>query len=336
MNMDVVPAVAFVAVGFLILLYSGDCLVRGALAAANKMNVSSLLVGVLIVGFGTSLPEMIIALRAALDGSPGLAHGSIVGSNIANIWLVLALPAVIFPIASNAPRMRITASFMLACTAAWIFVTWYMGLNQFIGFGFLAVLAVYAVISLLVSHHDVTASDTPEEEVLKRTPFWRMITLILIGVVGLPLGSEILVDGGITFAQQTTLSEEVVGITLLAIGSSLPELGAGVSAAMRKQSDVAMGNILGSNIFNILGAGGVVALTGEQRLAGEFHAYSNWAMGIAAVLITLVIFLRRRVGALTAVIFLAMYAVYLYGLIRGATFTELQCLWLKCEPVLTP
>ena len=335
MNMDLVPAAAFIAVGFLILLYSGDCLVRGALAAANKMNVSSLLVGVLIVGFGTSLPELIIALRAAVEGSTGMAHGSIVGSNIANIWLVLALPALIFPISSVAPRMRITAAIMLACTAAWIAVTWYMGLNPVIGMGFLAVLGVYAVISLVVSHQDVTSHDTPEEETLKRTPFWRMITLILIGVVGLPLGSEILIDGGITFAQQTTLSEEVVGITLLAVGSSLPELGAGISAAMRKQSDVAMGNILGSNIFNILGAGGVVALTGQQRLANEFHLYSNWAMGLAAVLITLVIFLKRRVGVATALIFLGFYAVYIYGLIRGATLNELQCLWLKCEPVLT-
>jgi cation:H+ antiporter len=134
--MDLVPALILLAIGFFVLLYSGDCLVRGALAAANKLNVSSLLVGVLIVGFGTSLPEFIIALRAAVEGSNGLAHGAIVGSNIANIWLVIALPAVIFPISSVAPRMRITATVMLLATAAWIGITYYMGLNPIIGASF--------------------------------------------------------------------------------------------------------------------------------------------------------------------------------------------------------
>jgi cation:H+ antiporter len=331
MNMDLVPAIAFVAVGFLILLYSGDCLVRGALAAANKLNVSSLLVGVLIVGFGTSMPEFIISLRAAVDGKLGLAHGAIVGSNIANIWLVIALPAVIFPISSVAPRMRLTASFTLLCTAAWIAVTAMIGLNPIIGGGFLLVLVVYAVISFIVSNQDVTKEDTPEEETLKRTPFLEMMVLILVGVVGLPLGSEILLDGGFTLAEQTDSSQAMVGVTLLAIGSSLPELGAGISAAFRKQSDVAMGNILGANIFNILGAGGMVAVAGgQQRLGAEFLEYSNWAMGVAALMITAVIFLKRKVGVVTAVIFMLFYAVYIFGLVRNVTISDPKCLWEVC------
>jgi cation:H+ antiporter len=163
---------------------------------------------------------------------------------------------------------------------------------------------------------------------------WRMLILIAIGIVGLPLGSQMLIDGGQTFAQMTNSSEILVGITLLAVGSSLPELGAGIAAAMRKQSDVALGNILGSSIFNILGAGGVVALTGAQKLSPEFHNYSHWAMGLSALMIAAVIYLKRRIGIVTALVFLLFYAVYIFGLVRGANVSELQCIFVKCDTAL--
>jgi cation:H+ antiporter len=326
--MEVAAPVIFLAVGFAILIYSGDCLVRGALSAALKANVSPLLVGVLIVGFGTSLPEFIIAVNAALNGRVGLAHGNIVGSNIANIWLVIALPAIIFPIAVTAPRMRATALVMLAATSAWIYLTYEFGLQPELGFAFLAALAVYAVLAFSIARRD-TSENTPEEQKLEAKPMWRTVTLILIGVVGLPLGSQFLIDGGITFAEVTGLSEEAVGLTLLAVGSSLPELGAGLAAAWRRQSEIAMGNILGSNIFNILGAGGAVALIGPQELSAEFHTYSHWAMGASAAMITLLIFMRRRIGLLTALVFLWLYAVYIAGLIYGWTLEDLPYLLLE-------
>jgi cation:H+ antiporter len=315
-------SIAFVIIGFVILIYSGDCLVRGALAAAYKANVSPLLVGILIVGFGTSLPEFLIGIQAALAGNTGLAHGNIIGSNIANVWLVLALPAVIFPIATVAPRMRLTAGFMLLCTAAWIGITLMFGLRAEIGIGFLVLLGVYALVAWMVNRTDLT-EDTPEEKKIMGTAVWRMVTLILIGVVGLPLGAKLLIEGGISLASDTGISEEVVGLTLLAVGSSLPELGAGIAAAVRKQSDVAMGNILGSNVFNILGVGGVVAiLAPRQSLAVEFTGFSNWAMGLAAIMITAAVLLRRRVGWVTGLVFLGFYGVYTAGLAYQWTFDD--------------
>ncbi len=322
------PIIALVF-GFGILLYAGDCLVRGALAAALKSRVSPLLVGIIIVGFGTSVPELIISLGGALDGATGLAHGNIVGSNIANILLVVALPAVIFPVVTKAPRMRATALVMLAATAAWIGLTQSIGLNPMIGAGFLAVLAVYVLLAWIISRRD-TDVDTPEETKLEHMHAWRMVTLILIGVVGLPLGAQLLIDGGLTVARSYNLPEETVGLTLLAVGSSLPELGAGVAAAYRKESDVALGNILGSNIFNILGVGGAVALTGAQHLSPQFAAYSHWAMGISAVLVTLVILSHRKIGWFTGLLFLALYGVYIFGLIQGWTFADIRCLVLEC------
>jgi cation:H+ antiporter len=307
-------AIVFLVMGFAVLIYSADCLVRGALAAAYKSNVSPLLVGIVIVGFGTSLPEFLISAQAALNDSSGLAHGNIIGSNIANILLVLALPALIFPITTDAPRMRATAFFMLACTAAWIGVTMYFGLTQMVGIIFIVVLVLYAITAWSIARKDTT-EDTKEELAIMATPAWRMAMLILIGLVGLPLGSQMLVDGGISLGDELGASDTIVGLTILALGSSLPELGASLAAAVRKQSDVAMGNILGSNIFNILGAGGVVAiLAPRDQLSPEFTAFSNWGMAGAAILVTLVIFLHRRVGMLTGLLFLLCYAVYIYGL----------------------
>lgn len=313
-------AIVFLIAGFAVLIYSADCLVRGALSAAYKANVSPLLVGIVIVGFGTSLPEFLISVQAATDGSAGLAHGNIIGSNIANIFLVLALPAVIFPIATAAPRMRLTAVFMLICTIAWIALAMTVGMTQWVGIGFIAVLVGYVILSWLIAREDTT-EDTKEELKLMNKPAWRMVMLILIGLVGLPLGSRLLLDGGITLGTELNASPTVIGLTVLAFGSSLPELGACVAAAMRKQSDVAMGNVLGSNIFNILGAGGVVAIMAPRdQLSPEFTAFSHWAMLAAAVLVTLVVLVKRRVGIATAVVFLALYVVYLAGLYNNWSF----------------
>jgi cation:H+ antiporter len=296
-------AIVVLIAGFGILIYSADCLVRGALSAAYKANVSPLLVGIVIVGFGTSLPEFIISVQAATNGSAGLAHGNIIGSNIANILLVLALPALIFPIATAAPRMRITAFFMLLCTAAWIGISLFFGLTQWIGIAFIVALVIYLFVSWSIARKDMT-EDTKEELELMKKPMWRMIMLILIGLVGLPLGSRLLLDGGISLGQELNASETIVGLTVLALGSSLPELGACIAAAVRKQSDVAV----------------VAILAPREVLSPEFTAFSNWAMAGAAVLVTLVIFLRRRIGIGTGLVFLALYVAYLAGLYNNWSF----------------
>ena len=183
--------------------------------------------------------------------------------------------------------MRITAFFMLVCTAAWIGVSMYFGLTQWVGIGFLITLVAYAIIAWSIDRDDAT-EDTREELKMMHTPMWRMVMLILIGIVGLPLGSRLLVDGGISLGHELGASETIVGLTLLAVGSSIPELGASVAAAVRKQSDVAMGNIIGANIFNILGAGGVVSILAPRaHISPEFTAFSNWIMIGAALLLTL-------------------------------------------------
>lgn len=316
-------AIALTLVGFLFLLYSGDCIVRGALAAAHKTNVAPILVAIVIVGFGTSIPEFFISVDAASSGSFGLAHGNIVGSNIANILLVIAAPAIIFPVTTMAPRVLGMTLFMYFVTVAWIVITLIWGLNQVIGAGFLLALLVALIFAWSYGHVDKT-EDTPQERRLQAMPFWRMVVLILIGIVGLPLGSHLLIEGGISIARSTAISEEVLGLTLLAVGTSLPEMGAALAAAIRRQSEVAIGNILGSNIFNILGVGGVVALFGQQRLSPEFHDYSHFALLLSGLAFAFVVLIRRRVGALTGCVFLVMYGVYILGLVQGWSYPDLR------------
>jgi cation:H+ antiporter len=219
--------------------------------------------------------------------------------------------------------MRITAFFMLLCTAAWIAVTMFFGLTEITGGVFLVVLALYALAAWMIAREDTT-DDTKEDIKLMNTPWWRMIMLILIGMVGLPLGSRLLVDGGITLGKELNISEAIVGLTLLAVGSSLPELGAAVAAAVRKQADVAMGNIVGANIFNILGVGGVVGILAPAKLGPEFISFSHWTMGLAAILVTLVIFLKRRIGIATGLVFLLLYGAYLFGLVNNWSFDGLS------------
>lgn len=314
---DFLPsAIVVMVVGFVFLLYAGDCIVRGALAAAHKTNVAPILIAIVIVGFGTSIPELFISIEAASTGSFGLAHGNIVGSNIANVLLVIAAPAIIFPVTTMATRVLAMTVFMFAATVAWVVITLFVGLNQIVGSVFLATLIAGMLIALSFGHIDET-EDHFHERQLQAMPGWRMITLILIGIVGLPLGSHLLIEGGIGVAQSTGLSEEVLGLTLLAIGTSLPELGAALAASIRRQSEVAIGNILGSNIFNILGVGGAVALFGQQSLSVELHDYSHYVLLLSALAFVFVVLVRRRVGVLTGGIFLGFYALYILGLVQG-------------------
>ncbi len=318
-----ISAAGLTFVGFVFLLYSGDCIVRGALAAAHKTNIAPILIAIVIVGFGTSVPEFFISIEAAGTGSFGLAHGNIVGSNIANILLVIAAPAIIFPVTTMAPRVVGMTMFMVVATIAWLVITLFWGLNPMIGAGFILALLVGLVFAWSFGHVDKT-EDTPQEKHLQAMPFWRMVTLILIGIVGLPLGAHLLIQGGIGVARSTGISEEVLGLTLLAIGTSLPELGAALAAAIRRQSEVAIGNVLGSNIFNIFGVGGAVALFGQQSLSAEFHDYSHIAMLGAALAFAFVVLIRRRVGVLTGGVFLVLYGVYILGLVQGWEYSGVR------------
>ncbi len=304
--------------GLVILAFAGDFLVSGAVAVSRKLGVSPLVAGILIVGFGTSAPEMVVTLGAALEGSPALALGNIVGSNIANVWLVLAIPALIVPIATGGFGQSRALLFVLLTTATWIVLTAIMPLVPIIGYAFLAGLIFYAVITvtqtLSAAKQGVDVGIIEEEPSLSGFKLW---ACLLVGIIGLPIGAYLIVEGGVGIARKFDLSEELIGLTLLAVGTSLPELGAGIAAALRKRADVVIGNVLGSNVFNLLGAGAIVSLFGPVEIASGFPNYDHWALGAAALTLALFIIPKSRISRLAAIAMLLIYAIYLYGLISG-------------------
>ncbi|MEL6569446.1 MAG: calcium/sodium antiporter [Pseudomonadota bacterium] len=318
---DVSLIVALVG-GLVLLAFAGDFLVAGAVSVANRLGISPLVAGIFIVGFGTSAPEMVVAIDAAIEGVPSIALGNIVGSNIANVWLVLGLPALIAPLSAGAYGERRALVAMLAATALWIGLSAVMPLHSGIGLFFLLALVGYAIYTFRATAQDALAGvnvDIEEEESLSLP---RTIAYILIGIIGLPVGAHLIVEGGVGIARVFSVPEHIIGLTLIAIGTSLPEIGAGIAAAMRGRGSVLVGNILGSNIFNILGAGGLVALFSNTadsplQVTRSFHAYDHWAMALAALTVAFFIFTGTRITRLVGVLLLLVYGLYIAGLTQG-------------------
>lgn len=321
---DIIHFIAL-AGGLVLLALAGDALVNGAVSLARKMGVSALFAGVVIVGFGTSLPEMIVAVEAALTGKEGLALGNIVGSNIANMWLVLGLPALIFPVALNAYGLKRTLLITSLVTAVWIGVTTYMPLSPVIGITFLAALAGYVVFSLLVSRAAVRKGINTDDlvDLPDTMSTTKALVYVVIGMVGLPIGAELMIRGATGIAEFYGISDRVIGLTLLAVGTSLPEIAAGVACAYRRHGDVLIGNVMGSNLFNILAAGGVVSLFGPFELSSGFHNYDHWFMAGSLAVIALGILLKLRIGRIGGLILLALYGVYIYGLVNAWNLPDL-------------
>lgn len=304
--------------GFVVLALAGDLLVSGSLALARKLGLSSLVAGIVIVGFGTSAPELFVSLNAALDGSPGIALGNIVGSNIANIWLVLAIPALIVPIATNTNGLRQAFALMALATFGFIAITVYSALTPAIGMGLILGLVIYLVLTIRSNASEREPSSKARS--LEMSNF-RMWASLLVGVIGLPLGAHLMVEGGVGVARKFEVSEYVIGLTLLAVGTSLPELGAAIAAAVRQRGEVIVGEIIGSNLFNLLGAGGLIALFGPIDIASGFPNYHYWALGLSTFILALFILPKSKISRLAAAAMILVYAVYIYGLVEGWNIT---------------
>lgn len=307
--------------GLVILALAGDLLVAGAVSVARRIGVSPLVAGILIVGFGTSAPEMVVALNAAMRGDPGLGLGNIVGSNIANVWLVLAGPAFLMPLVVTQFGLRRSYWFMLGATAIWIGWTAYFPITPLFAIGLLAGLAAYSLLMVWWTSDAVKKGidvGVEEEDDLSTL---RMVIYLAVGIVGLPLGAHLIVEGGVGTARAFDVPEEVIGLTLLAIGTSLPELGAGLAAAFRRHGEVVIGNVIGSNIFNLAGAGAIISFFGPLDLAPTFLHYDHWAMALAAITLGLFVVPKTRVTRLAAIAMALAYALYIYGLVNGWDIT---------------
>lgn len=303
------------AVGLVLLCAGGEFLVRGAVGAARRLGVSPLLIGITLVGFGTSTPELVASIKAAYAGAPGIAIGNVVGSNIANILLILGVTAAISPIlVARGPFPR-DAAVMLGATALVGIAVCTGFLARWAGLLFLAALLAYLVYCYLSERNagEAGALHTAEAEEVEAVegPLWKALLVTAAGLVGVLFGAKLLVDSAIELAMLHGISETVIGVSVVAVGTSLPELAASVAAALRRHADVAFGNIVGSNIFNLLFILGVTATIKPIPVPEEILHFDFWVMAGATLLLVAVAVTGWRIVRREAVVFLLLYAAYM-------------------------
>jgi cation:H+ antiporter len=312
-----------ILLGLILLLIGGELLVRGAVASAKALGVSPLLIGLTLVGFGTSTPELVTSVTAAMNGSPGIAVGNVVGSNIANILLILGLSAIIYPMAVNPQGFRRDAIMLVASALACMAVVLYGRMGPLTGVIFILSLFAYVIYVYRAEKQSPDEAAVVAEHRAEDAPKGpgKMALSVAMAVAGIAItiyGASFLVDGAIALAKGLGVSDTIIGLTIVAVGTSMPEFVTSVMAAIRKHADVAYGNIVGSNIFNVLfilsGTSFVQAIDIPPQLA----RFDVWVMLAATALLVLFartgIKLQRWEGA----VFVGSYVAYTAYLISIA------------------
>ncbi|MBO6505579.1 MAG: calcium/sodium antiporter [Kordiimonadaceae bacterium] len=310
-----------VVAGIVLLVVAGDFLVRGAVSLAQKAGVSTLVIGLTIVAFGTSAPELVVGVDAVLKGSPTLALGNVVGSNIANSLLVVGLPAIIAPMTCDAPRLGRNLMMMLGATFVFM---WFAQSGSFTasnGLVLLALLGLFLAYSAKRAKRCPTELEGLEEiEELEEhpIPYRKSWAMVVGGLIGLAFGADLLVVGSIELARAFGVSEALIGLTLIALGTSLPELVTAMVAAIRGHCDVAVGNVVGSNIFNILAIMGVSTQFGTIPVPDSFLNTDLWVMLGASALLIPFTKLRSQLGKFSGIVMVALYVGYMVHLAHSA------------------
>ncbi len=307
----------FLVAGLIVLVSGGELLMRGALGAARALDISPLLSGLIIVGFGTSMPELVVSLQATLNNQSDIAIGNVVGSDIANVLLILGLCAVISPLKITPLSLNRDAVMFIAVTVLFIVMGRNGTLGTIDGLILLSTLAAY----LFWAYRSERSAVTPEAIVhqaeaetvtqLPLSTLW-IVVAVIAGLLLLIGGSAVLLQGATGIAQHLGVSDAMIGLTLVAVGTSLPELSISVIAALRGQADVAVGNVLGSNIFNVLGILGISSALNPLAISGRILQFDQWVMLATALLLWFFLITGRQLSRPEGSAFLLAYASYLY------------------------
>lgn len=312
--MQIVIQLLLLVVGFVLLMKGADWFVEGASKLADKLGIPQLVIGLTIVAMGTSLPEAAVSITSALKGSAELTIGNVVGSNILNILIILGLTAVICIIPVQKSTVRYEIPFMIVVTVILVALgLWDNKISRLEG----AILWVFMILYLLYLLR-MAKNGQPPEEVSgagKSDKVWKMLLMIVVGAGMIVLGSDVTVDAATALAKIFGMSERLIGLTIVAFGTSLPELVTSVTAALKGKTDIAVGNIVGSNIFNILFVVGTTALITPVVYSGGFLVDSIAAIA-AAVLLLVCVIRRQKMGRAAGIVMLIGYAAYFVYLIR--------------------
>jgi len=304
--------------GLLLLFFGGELLVRGSVALALKMRISTLVVGMTVVSFATSAPELFVSLRAVLNGSNDIAFGNVIGSNIANITLVLGVTALIFRVKISEQTSTLNYPFLLLASLVFGGVMCYFkGIPQEVGFLFIFLLLVFSWLLISKSRKENLKLASEEGELLEASSdsLFKSLGFLLAGIVLLKFGADYLVEGTIAIAKKFEISERVIAVTVVAIGTSIPELATSIVAALKKEHNLAVGNLIGSNIFNILAVLGMVASIKEMTISDSAILSFDYVwMIIITFIIGLFIyaFSKRQISRTEGIILLLIYISYLY------------------------
>jgi cation:H+ antiporter len=299
----------YVLAGLIGLFFGGEALVRGSVGIARRMAIPPLLIGLTVVGFGTSTPELLVSVDAALRGVPDIAIGNIVGSNIANMLLIVGLTSLVWPIVVSGATLRRDTAVMVAAALALVPI-FAMGEMGRVAGGVLVTALIGYLIWAYLQPGDAVAEDidAPAPASARISALW-----VVGGLVVLMFGARFLVDGSVSIARGFGVSEAFIGLTIVAVGTSLPELATSVIAAFRRQSEIAIGNIVGSNIFNVLGILGITALIKPIPVADRFLTFDLPIMIAVSLVLTALLLTRPVIGRGVGLTALVGYAVYVWA-----------------------
>lgn len=306
---------SLVVAGLVVLIFAGDALVRGAVSLALKLGIPALIVSLTVVALGTSAPELLVAVQSAMEGAPGIAFGNVVGSNIANVLLVLGLPALISGIDTRGSNTRSYLQ-MLIVSVAFVALCFVGQFGPLQGALLLAALTWFLLDAIRFARKTtIEVDESSLEGGDPAMPGAKIAMFLIAGLIGLPVGAQLLIEGAVAIARDLSVSETVIGLTIVAVGTSLPELATSVTAAFKRQADVAIGNVIGSNIFNILAIMGVASFFGPLAVPEQLLRLDLWVM-LAASLILLPFVVRNwKISRIWGIAFLAAYASYVVTLI---------------------
>jgi len=307
----------YLLIGFLFLIIGGEFLVRSGIAFAKHFRISTLVVGVTIISFGTSVPELVVSLQAAMQGHPEISVGNVIGSNISNIALVLGLTAIMLPIPVRQKSLKFDWPVMMLISILFYIFILNLELSFYEGLVFVILLISFIFWSIFSSRKTKGSSD--EEFQKPGMSILLSVVLIIFSSLGLVLGAHLLVKGAVQIARGFGISEHAISVSIIAIGTSIPEITTSLIAALKKQTDISIGNIIGSNIFNILGILGITSIVKSipvNKHVIQFDIY--WLLGISLLLFLLLLPVKK--GLLTrnkGLLLLVIYITYVYLVLIG-------------------
>lgn len=311
--------IVLLIIGLIVLIVGGDYLVKGSSSIALRLHLSPLVVGLTIVAFGTSAPELLISVQSALKGSPDIAMGNVVGSNICNLALVLGLTAVINPVRVKINSIKIDWPMTMGSSLLLYLIVREGNIAAGDGIAFIVILSLYLFFIIRQSRKEILATEkTPNKDEIPDAPakqIWKDIVFIIIGCIGLYFGSDWFVNSAKELALNLGVEERVVGLTVVALGTSLPELTTAAVASYKGHTDLAIGNLMGSNIFNILSILGITSIIHEIPVHVDIlNKDIVWMLLVTLIILPLMI-TRREVGRLDGVILMIVYAIYIYSVV---------------------